>query len=112
MLTITDQPYKRCTVINATGRIDSETAPQLEEAFEQANQKGQYNLVFNMENVDFISSAGLRIMIATQKTCKRLVRGELVLVNVPERILETLDLAGFVPLFQIFDNVTAAVGSF
>ena len=51
-------------------------------------------------------------MIAIQKTCKKWNRGELVLVNVPSRIYETLDLAGFVPLFRIFDDVTDAVGSF
>ena len=72
----------------------------------------RFNIVFDMAQVDFVSSAGLRVMIAIQKTCKKWNRGELVLVNVPERIYETLDLAGFVPLFQIFDELVEAVGYF
>jgi anti-sigma B factor antagonist len=52
------------------------------------------------------------VLISTQKTCKRYNRGEIVLVNVPQRIYDALELAGFVPLFKIFDDITAAVGSF
>ena len=51
-------------------------------------------------------------MIDVQKTCKRWNRGEMVLANVPQRIYEALDLAGFVPLFKLFDDVVEAVGSF
>jgi len=58
------------------------------------------------------TSAGLRVLINTQKTCKRWNRGEVVLAQVPKRIYDALDLAGFVPLFKIFDDVTEAVGSF
>jgi anti-sigma B factor antagonist len=65
-----------------------------------------------MSGVTYVSSAGLRVLIDTQKTCKALNRGELVLARVPPRIYETLDLAGFVPLFKFFDDTTAAVGSF
>ena len=72
----------------------------------------RFNIVFDMAQVDFVSSAGLRVMIAVQKNSKKWNRGELVLVNVQERIYETLDLAGFVPLFQIFDDTVDAVGSF
>jgi len=109
---VSTKQFKRCDLVTATGRIDSQTAPQLETAFQEINDADRYNIVFNMDKVDFVSSAGLRVMIAVQKTCKKWNRGELVLVNVPERILETLDLAGFVPLFQIFDDPTEAVGSF
>jgi anti-sigma B factor antagonist len=65
-----------------------------------------------MSDVEFLSSAGLRVLINVQKTCKRWNRGELVLANVTQRIQETLDLAGFVPLFRFSDDVLEAVGSF
>jgi anti-sigma B factor antagonist len=68
--------------------------------------------VFDMSDMDFISSAGLRVLIDVQKTCKRWNRGQLTLAAVPQRIYETLDLTGFVPLFNIFDDVLHAVGSF
>ena len=109
---LTTKQFNRCDLVAATGRIDSQTAPQLEAAFKEITNAERYNIVFDMAQVDFVSSAGLRVMIAIQKDCKKWNRGELVLVNVQERIYETLDLAGFVPLFQIFQDTVDAVGSF
>ncbi|HUT19567.1 MAG TPA: STAS domain-containing protein [Anaerolineae bacterium] len=109
---VTTHQYKRCDVVAASGRVDSQTAPQLEAVFQEILDAGRWNIVFDMNDIDFVSSAGLRVMIAVQKTCKKWNRGELVLANVPQRIYETLDLAGFVPLFQIHDDVVEAVGSF
>ena len=109
---VTTEALKRCHVVRATGRIDSQTAPQLEEAFRALTSEWHYKIVFDMSGVEFVSSAALRAMIDTQKTCKQRVDGELVLAGVPERIYETLELTGFVPLFKFFENTTEAVGSF
>lgn len=104
--------YKRCDVVKSEGRIDSSSAPQLHEEFNKLMEDNHFHIVFNMSNVSFISSAGLRVLISTQKNCKRFNRGELVLANVPENIKAALDLAGFTALFKIFDSEVAAVGNF
>jgi anti-sigma B factor antagonist len=104
--------FKRCDMIKVTGRINSQTAPQLAEALKGMLDAEQYRIVFEMSDVDFISSAGLRVLIEAQKTCKRWNRGEIALACVPQQIRETLDLAGFVPLFRLFDSTVEAVGSF
>ncbi len=104
--------YKHCDLVKASGRIDSLTAPELAEAMDEILNAGRYKIVLDMEDVDYMSSAGLRVLINTQKTCKRYNRGELVLARVPQRIYEALDLAGFVPLFKFFDDVIASVGYF
>lgn len=65
-----------------------------------------------MSAVDFISSAGLRVLISTQKTCKRYNRGELVLAAVPANVQAALELAGFNILFKIYADVVEAVGNF
>jgi anti-sigma B factor antagonist len=109
---ISTTPYKHCDLIAVTGRIDSLTAPQLAEAMDAIMEAGRYKIVFDMSGIDYMSSAGLRILINVQKTCKRYNRGELVLACVPERIYEALELAGFVPLFRFYDDVTTAVGNF
>ena len=109
---ITTRQFKRCDVVKVTGRIDSSTAPRLGEAFDAIIGAERFRIVFDMSEVDFISSAGLRVMINVQKTCKRWNRGQLVLASVPQRVREALDLAGFVPLFKFFDGVVEAVGSF
>jgi anti-sigma B factor antagonist len=109
---ISSTPYKRCDLVQVSGRVDSFTAPNLSETLRAVTDAGRFKIALDMAGVTYVSSAGLRVLIDTQKTCKALNRGELVLACVPPRIYETLDLAGFVPLFKFFDDITAAVGSF
>ncbi|MHB0923121.1 MAG: STAS domain-containing protein [Bellilinea sp.] len=103
---------KRCDVVKIKGRIDSSTAPKFAEEVNEIVEAGRFRIVMDMEELDFISSAGLRVLIGTQKTCKRYNRGEVVLANVPETIMASLELAGFTPLFKIFDTAVSAVGNF
>ena len=103
--------YKHCDLVKAKGRIDSYTAPQLSEALNKITESGRYKIALDLSGVEFMSSAGLRTLINTQKVCKRYNRGELVLVNVPENIRAALDLAGFIPLFKIYDDVVSAIGN-
>jgi anti-sigma B factor antagonist len=109
---ITTTHYKRCSVVKAKGRVDGLTAPQLEEALNAVNDGGIYKIVLDMEEVDFMSSAGWWVLIETQKRCKRYNRGEVILAVVQERIRSSLDLVGMGSYFKIFDDVTAAVGHF
>jgi anti-sigma B factor antagonist len=104
--------YKRSTVIYTSGRIDSYTAPEVEEALNQLIEKGQYNIIFDMQDVTFVSSAGWWALIRVQKEVKKMNRGELVLVKLDERIKESMDLVGIGPYFKVFDDKLEAVGSF
>jgi len=108
---ITHSQLKHCDLVKIKGRIDSYTAPQLAETFNKITDEGRYKVVLDMSGLDFMSSAGLRALINTQKVCKRYNRGELVLVAIPDNIRAALDLAGFIPLFNIFDDVVTAVGN-
>ncbi len=108
----TTREFKRCTVIEVSGRIDSATAPELAAVLDELMEQGKYNLILDLGEVDFISSAGLRVLIDTQKRCQHPHRGRLVLTNVPERIYQAFDLAGFVSLFDFYDEQVEAVGSF
>ena len=63
--------YKRCEVLSIIGRVDSSTAPQLQEETAILTKDGKYKIVFDLGKVEFLSSAGLRILIVTQKECKR-----------------------------------------
>jgi anti-sigma B factor antagonist len=112
IMEITTQEFKHCDLFKVTGRVDSSTAPEFSKVLEQANNNGRFKLVIDMSGLEYMSSAGFRALLATQRNCKRYNRGELVLVAVPERIREALELAGFTELFKIFDNDTEAVGSF
>ena len=108
---ITHQRFKKVDVLKATGRIDSATAPQLGESLRALTNDRRYRIVFDMSDVDYVSSAGLRVLIDTQKVCRRYNRGNLVLAMPNERIRKTLDLAGFLLLFDVYDDMIEAVGS-
>lgn len=109
---ITVQEFKHCDMITVKGRVDSATAPQLAQALEAANEAGKYKLVVNMSDLEYMSSAGFRALLAAQRNSKRYNRGEVVLVSVPDRIREALELAGFTELFKSFDEPLSAVGHF
>lgn len=109
---ISTTQYKRCDVVTAAGRVDSNTAPNLAEALNAITEAGRFKIVFDMKDVNFVSSKGWWVLIDTQKKCKRYKRGELVLVNIKKEIKDSLDLVGLGTYFKIFDNLTAAVGSF
>ena len=109
---ISTTQHKRCDLVTVSGRVDSGSSPKLVETFNAIIEAGRFNIVFDMQDVEYVSSAGLRAMIDAQKTCKRWARGELVLCNVSPEAYEVLDLVGFVPLFRFCNDVTEAVGSF
>lgn len=109
---ITHQEFKHCEMIKIKGRVDSATAPHLAQTFEKTDQEGKYKLVLDMSELEYMSSAGFRALLAAQRNSKKYNRGEVVLVSVPERIREALELAGFTELFKTFDDPLHAVGYF
>ena len=109
---VTTKEYKSSDLVTVNGRIDSYSAPQLAETLDGLIANGRYKGVPDLRSEGFLSSAGLRVMISTQKDCKKHRNGELVLAAVPDRICKALDLAGFTPMFSIFDDTMDAVGHF
>lgn len=104
--------FKRCDVVKAAGRLDSYTAPDLEKALNAITEAGRFKIVFDMSDINFVSSKGWWVMIDTQKKCRRYKRGELVIANIQPAIRDSLQLVGMSNYFKNFDDITAAVGSF
>jgi anti-sigma B factor antagonist len=109
---ITVQQYKHCDLLAINGKVDSFTAPELSKAIEKTNDEGKFKIVLDMEKLEYMSSAGFRALLVGQRNCRRYNRGEIILARVPKKIIDALELTGFTPLFKIFNDVTAAVGSF
>lgn len=109
---ITTQHFKHCDLLTVKGRVDSYTAPKLVEAIEASNKNNVFKIVLDLGGLEYMSSAGFRALLVGQRACKRYNRGEIVLARVPKKIYEAFELTGFTPLFKMFDDVTAAVGSF
>ena len=109
---ITVKELNHIELITIQGRVDSVEASRFAQALEAANHRGKYRLVVDMSQLEYMSSAGFRALLAAQRNSKRYNRGEVVLAAVPERIREALELAGFTELFKTFDDSLLAVGHF
>ena len=108
---INTKEFKHCDMVLVEGRVDSSTAPQFSKALNAVIGKGVYKIVVDMSNLEYMSSAGFRALLAAQRACKRYNRGEVVLASLPARIREALELAGFTELFKTFGDPLEAVGS-
>lgn len=80
------------------GRLDTTTAPQLEEVVKNGLD-GITELVMDFEKLDYLSSAGLRVILAAQKTMNR--QGSMIIAHVNETILEVFEVTGFVDILTI-----------
>lgn len=112
MIEINHTRLKRVDLVQLGGRIDSNSAPELEKVLQGIMDDDRYRIVLNMKDVSFTSSACLRVMIAALKQAKRWNRGDVRLSEVPPKIKEVLELAGVERLFKIYDDDVMAVGSF
>jgi anti-sigma B factor antagonist len=72
---------------------------------------GRYKIVLELSGVNYLSSAGLRVMVSTVRECKK-HRGDVRLANISARVSEVLKLAGLNAIFQVYEDTTAAVGSY
>ena len=84
--------------IALTGRLDTTTAPQLENEL-KASLSGVEALVLDFAALDYLSSAGLRVLLGAQKTMNK--QGSMVVRNVNETIAEIFDVTGFSDILTI-----------
>jgi anti-sigma B factor antagonist len=104
---------KRCQLVKVSGRIDSATAPELEKTLMDLIEAGKKNLVVNLSDVDYISSAGMKALLwALMKVRKLIPAGDVVISQIKPKLKETFELIGFTHLFRFFDDDLQAVGSF
>ena len=84
--------------LTLNGRLDTTTAPELENAIKE-NIAGVTNLVMDFAGLEYLSSAGLRVILSAQKTMNK--QGEIVIRNVNETINEVFEITGFIDILTI-----------
>lgn len=85
-------------VMKIEGRIDTVTAPELEKAINNEGEALQF-LVLDFKAVNYISSAGLRVLLTAQK--KMNTQGSMELINVSEEVMDILEMTGFTDVLVI-----------
>lgn len=84
--------------VQLEGRLDTTTSPKLEEEL-RGSVDGMTSLVIDFEKLEYISSAGLRVLLAMQKIMNK--QGEMLLKNVSETIMEVFEVTGFSDILSI-----------
>ena len=97
-MTIDQKKNDNALVIALEGRLDTTTAPELEAALSTALQ-GVQELTFDLEKLDYISSAGLRVLLGAQKVMHR--QGSMKVVHANEIIMEIFEVTGFTDFLTI-----------
>ena len=110
---IKTEAMRRCELITVAGQIDSSTAPALDATLQGLTKSGKRNLVINLRDVTFISSAGLRALVAAYIAVRRMIpAGSVVISECSAQLKSTFELVGFQHQFRFYDTDTEAVGSF
>ncbi len=101
---------QKATVIAITGRMDAVTAPEFDRLLKKQIDDGELFFVVDLQNLDYISSAGLRSLLATAKLLKG-KNGQLHFANIIGTVKEVFDISGFGSIFQIHGSVESALAS-
>lgn len=95
------------SVLTVRGEVDVYTAPRLRERLVEMAGDGKYNIVVDLEGVDFLDSTGLGVLVGGLKRL-RSHDGDLSLVCTQHRILKVFEITGLTKVFSIYDSVDAA----
>jgi anti-sigma B factor antagonist len=95
------------SVVDVKGEIDVYTAPKLREKLIELVSEGSYDVVVNLEGVDFLDSTGLGVLVGALKRVKA-HDGSLALVCTQDKILKIFKITGLTKVFPIHDTVEAA----
>ena len=98
-------------VVSLQGRLDTNNSPGVREALDKAVDDGARKLLLDFGGVDFVSSAGLRVLLAMAKRLKG-IEGGLRVCSLNDTVSEVFEISGFDSLLQVFGDRNAALDGF
>lgn len=98
-------------VLQLKGRLDAITSPRTEKRIFECINSGQHQILLNFSEVDYLSSAGMRMLLATTKKLKTLT-GKLILCSVTVNVMDVLRMSGFDHVLEITADQELALKKF
>jgi anti-sigma B factor antagonist len=111
MLSIETDNAQTISVMKVKGRVDSETAPELDDALTKLLQNNRNKIVLNLQEVNYMSSAGLRAMVKAYQSANK-SGGDVRLAAVSEPIEVILRTVGMMQMFKMFSTSEEAAAGF
>jgi anti-anti-sigma factor len=99
------------TILRIKGRLDAISAPGAEKKVFEYINNGQHKLLIDFSEVDYLSSAGMRMLLSTTKKLKTL-SGKLILCSVNMSVMDVLKMSGFDHVLEIAENQDDAMRKF
>jgi len=103
--------YKRVAVVQPVGRVDSNTSAEFESALRRLLDSGHMNLVLDLSKIEFLSSAGLRVIVSSMKSARK-NGGNVCVAEANARAAEVMKLAGLDSVLEMHASREAAIASF
>lgn len=97
-MTITEERNNDVVTLKIEGRLDTTTAPTLEKTINEIVD-GVKELILDMNQLTYVSSAGLRVLLSTQKKMSKI--GTMKLIGVCEEVMDVFEMTGFVDILNI-----------
>ena len=88
-------------VVRLQGRLDAASSPQLEKKIYSIIESGYFKIILNFSGVDYLSSAGMRLMLSVSKKLKHLA-GKVVACSLNDEIMDIIKMAGFQNVLEIY----------
>ncbi len=107
---IVKKKEKDALVISLRGRLDAVTTPVLDRDLAELMAGGEKFVVLNLRDLDYISSAGLRSILAATKRLRE-KQGRLHLASLKNVVREVFDISGFSSIIPVFETVDGAISS-
>ena len=98
-------------VLEFKGKLDSQTFPDAQDQLSELIDKGEMKILVNLEKLDYISSAGLRVLLIAAKQLK-LYGGEIRICSLNDVVTEVFNISGFVTIFKVFGSESEALDGF
>ena len=108
---ITKRKENDVVVVSVQGRLDASSSPEFEKELEQFIDQGEKDFVVDFEELDYISSAGLRSILVLAKKL-RVKDGQIFLATLQDTVEAVFDLAGFSKMIPIFESTEEALEKF
>jgi anti-anti-sigma factor len=90
-------------IIRVKGRLDAASSPQLQAAINTVIDGGHFKILLNFSDVDYLSSAGMRLLLAVSKKLGSL-EGKVVACNLSDDVMEVIKMAGFDKVIEFYPN--------
>lgn len=110
MMKIDESKHGKAVVFSLEGRFDSTTSIELEKRILETINAGNHFIILDCSLVNYISSAGIRVLVRSHKELEKL-HGKILLSSLPKPIENILYITGFLPYFQVFEDLSQALSS-